>query len=465
MPLPNGPQTPAFLQLAQWIINPLSFMEECARKYGDIFTIKLNNNTPPLVIVSNPEILQKILTHDTRELTAPGELNQAFSLLLGQNSVITLSGTEHQRQRQLLMPALHGERMKNYAETINKITEEIINKQQINKPFSARYLTQNITLQVIMSAVFGIKESLRSQKLEQLLSEILEAGSSIFSAILLHIPALQQSIGNLSLWGKQSQRQAAINQIIYTEIQERKAKPDSSRTDIFNLLLEAKDENGQSMTDIELRDELITLLTAGHETTATALAWALYLIYKHPSVLEKLRTEIDNLESDDPDINTIFKLPYLNAVYCETLRIYPVGMLTFPRRVEKSISIAGYDLEPGTIILGSIYLTHQRPEIYPQPQKFQPERFLEKQFSPYEFIPFGGGARRCIGLAFAQMEMKLAIFKIVKNWELELINTREVLPQRRGLVTGQNRPIKMIVKSRRQQSSEKITTENNLIKF
>ncbi|MBD2136408.1 cytochrome P450 [Anabaena sp. FACHB-1237] len=452
MSLPKGPQTPAFLQFVKWITTPLSFQDECVKKYGDIFTLRFDKNTPPIVIVSNPQALQTILTHDIKELTAPGELNQAFSLLLGQNSVITLSGTEHQRQRQLLMPSLHGERMKNYTNIINNITKEVINQQPVNQPFSARALTQNITLKVIMSAVFGIKEGLRSQKLEALIKEILDQGTSIFSAILLHIPALQQSIGNLSLWGKQVQRQEAINQIIYTEIQERRNKLDSSRNDIFTLLLQAQDENGEFMTDVELRDELITLLTAGHETTATALSWALYWIYKNPEILEKLQAEIDSLP-DNTDINTIFKLPYLNAVYCETLRIYPVGMSTFPRIVEKPISIGGYELEIGTIVMGSIYLTHHREDIYPQPQKFNPERFLEKQFSPYQFLPFGGGARRCIGLAFAQMEMKLAIFTIVKHWELELIPSRDILPQRRGLTIGQNREIKMLLKGSRSSVS------------
>jgi cytochrome P450 len=206
------------------------------------------------------------------------------------------------------------------------------------------------------------------------------------------------------------------------------------------------------MTDEELRDELMTLLFAGHETTATAISWAFYWIHKLPEIREKLLAELDSL-GENFDSNTIFKLPYLTAVCNETLRIYPIAMLTFPRQVKTPISLCGYQLEPGTIIMGSIYLTHQREDIYPEPEKFNPERFLERQFSPYEFIPFGGGSRRCIGLAFAQFEMKLILAKVLKTWSMKLVDTHEVKPQRRGLVTGPNSPINFVIENIRQQPS------------
>jgi cytochrome P450 len=247
-------------------------------------------------------------------------------------------------------------------------------------------------------------------------------------------------------------RQQKASQLIYEEIQERRENPDPSHTDILSLLMVAQDEDGQPMSDQELHDELLTLLVAGHETTATAIAWAFYWIHKIPSVCVKLLAELDNL-TPNSDASTIFKLPYLNAVCCETLRIYPVGMSTFPRQVKTPISLSGYELPVDTILLCSIYLTHHREDIYPEPHLFRPERFLEQQFSPYEYLPFGGGARRCIGLAFAQLEMKLAIAQILSNYELELINTKDVKPKRRGLVTGPDHPIRMKIKSRRQALS------------
>jgi cytochrome P450 len=457
MKLPNGPQMPIVLQMVRWIINPMSFMEACAKNYGETFTIRLEKNSPPLVIVSNPQAQQQILTNDTNELEAPGDLNNVFEFLLGKHSVITISGAEHQRQRQLLMPPFHGERMRNYSQVITDVTQKVISQYQIGKPFNIRSATQAITMRVIMQAVFGLYEGPRAEKLQHFLGDILEKASSRLIVALLYFPALQRDFGPINFWGKQMRRQQQADELIYEEIRERREQPDSSRTDILSLLMAATDEAGQPMTDEELRDELMTLLVAGHETTATALAWALYWIHKLPSVRQKLLQELDSL-GDDPDPSIVFKLPYLNAVCSETLRIYPVGILTFPRVVKTSISLGGYELEPGTVLLGSIYLTHQREDIYPEPKQFKPERFLERQFSPYEYLPFGGGTRRCIGLAFAQLEMKLALVKILSSLKLELVDNGEVQPKRRGLVTGPDRPIEMVVMSQRQVKSPILQT-------
>ncbi|MEH2193036.1 MAG: cytochrome P450 [Nostoc sp.] len=457
MKLPNGPQIPVVLQMLRWIANPMSFMEACAKTYGETFSIRLNKNSSPLVIVSNPQAIQQILTTDTKELEAPGELNRTFEFLLGKNSVITISGAEHQRQRQLLMPPFHGERMRNYSEVITDVTQNVISQYQIGKPFNIRSATQAITMRVIMQAVFGLHEGTRAEKLQQFLGELLEKASSRLIVALLYFPALQRDFGPINFWGKQMRRQQETDELIYEEIRERREKPDSSRTDILSLLMAAKDEADQPMTDQELRDELMTLLAAGHETTATALAWAFYWIHKVPSVRQKLLQELDSL-GDNPDSSAVFKLPYLNAVCSETLRITPVGILTFPRVVRTPISLGGYELEPGTVVLGSIYLTHHREDIYPEPKQFKPERFLERQFSPYEYLPFGGGARRCIGLAFAQLEMKLALANILSSVELELVDNGEIRPKRRGLVTGPDRPIQMIIKSQRRVKSPVLQT-------
>ena len=447
-----GPKAPGTIQVLNWIFRPMPYMIECAKKYGDLFTLKLQSNLPPLLFVHSPEAIQQILSNDHKELEAPGELNSIFEYLLGKNSVISLSGKEHQRQRQLIMPPFHGERMRNYAELIENITTKTINQQPKNQPFNIRNVSQEITLQVMMEAVFGIYEGERAEKLKHLLYEILEQGSSPWRVAFLYLPKLKEIIGISEIWKRQMKKQEKSDQLIYQEIQERRENFDPQRTDILTLLMAARDEEDQAMTDEELRDELMTLLVAGHETTATAISWAFYWIHKLPAVREKLLVELDSL-GENPDSNTIFKLPYLTAVCNETLRIYPIGMLTFPRKVKTPISVCGYQLEPGTIIMGSIYLTHQREDIYPQPEQFNPERFLERQFSPYEFLPFGGGARRCIGLAFAQMEMKLILAKVMKTWSMKLIDTHEIKPQRRGLVTGPNRPINLEIQNLRQSTS------------
>ena len=457
MQLIPGPKVPATIQVLNWIFRPMPYMVECAKTYGDLFTLKLQSSLPPLLFVHSPEAMQQILSNDHKELEAPGDLNSIFEYLLGKNSVISLSGKEHQRQRQLIMPPFHGERMRTYAEIIENITIKTINKQPKNQPFNIRNVSQEITLGVMMEAVFGIYEGERPEKLKQLLCEIIEQSSSRLSVTFLYFPQLKEMFGISEIWKQKMKKLEESDQIIYQEIQERRENFDPSRTDILTLLMAARDEEGQPMTDEELRDELMTLLVAGHETTATAISWAFYWIHKLPEVRQKLLVELDSL-GENPDSNTIFKLPYLTAICNETLRIYPVGMLTFPRKVKTPISVCGHQLEPGTIIMGSIYLTHQREDIYPQPEKFNPERFLERQFSPYEFLPFGGGARRCIGLAFAQMEMKLILAKVMKTWSMQLINTQEIKPQRRGLVTGPNAPINLVIENIRQPISANLET-------
>ncbi|MBW4630214.1 MAG: cytochrome P450 [Brasilonema octagenarum HA4186-MV1] len=451
MKLPNGPQTPGLVQMLQWVFSPMSFMEACTKRYGDIFTLQLSR---PVVFVSNPAAMQQMLTSDTKEFEAPSDWNTPFEPMLGKNSVITLSGKAHQRQRQLMMPSFHGDRMRTYGQVIGDITEEISSQWQIDKPFSARSAMQAITMRVIMQAVFGLYEGSRAQELEEVLSLMLdEGGQSPARALILYFPALQRDLGPLTPWGKFLRRRERVNQMLYAEIRERREQPDSSRTDVLSLLMAAKDEANQPMTDQELRDELMTLLVAGHETTATALTWALYWIHKLPGVREKLLEELDTL-GDNPDPSTIFKLPYLNAVCCETLRIYPVAMLTFTRVVRTPVSLSGHELEPGTLVMGSIYLTHQREDLYPQPKQFNPERFLKRQFSAYEYLPFGGGVRRCIGMAFAQFEMKVVLATILSRWELALVDDGDVRPKRRGMVSGPNRSIQIVVKGQRAQKSK-----------
>lgn len=431
-------------QLIHWIFNPLGFMENCAQKYGDIFQISLGKNN--LVMVSNPEALQEIFTNDNKIYDAPGELNTPlFGPFLGENSVVSLSGERHKRDRQLMMPPFHGERMKSYGQIISDLTKEVMNTWQVGQNVDVRDAMQTISLRVMIKAVFGITEGESYQKLEQLLKLALDDMASPYSVTFLYFPMLRIDLGNWTPWGKFQGRMKAIDELVYAEISARRANFDPEKTDILNMLISAVDDQGEGMTDMDLRDELMTLLFAGHETTATALTWALYWIYQDQNILEKLRKELDSL-GPNPDFTAIFKLPYLTAVCNETLRIYPVIMLTFPRRAKTANQLLDYELNTDTYIIGSIYLTHQREDLYPDHQKFDPERFLNKQYSPYEFMPFGGGVRRCLGMAFAQFEMKLALAEIINNYDCEVKNPQEVKPVRRGLTSAPNH-VKLIVKA------------------
>ena len=445
MSLPNGPKTPAIWQMLYWIAKPFSFMRKYTNDYGDCFTVMLGEKFAPVVFFSHPEALQTILTSDDAKMfDAPGELNGLFEPFFGTQSVITLSGDHHVRMRHLMMPPFHGDRMRSYGQLISDITDDVIQEWTVGKSFSARQSMQTISMRVILGAVFGLAQGLRYQQLEKLLGTLLDQMSNPWSVSLLYFPSLRQDLGPLSPWGNFARKQKQIDQIIYEEISERRTQPDDSRNDILTLLMSAHDEAGEPMTDVELRDELMTLLFAGHETTATALTWALYWIHKFPSVRQKLLQELEGM--DVPlDPNALLRLPYLNAVCSETLRIYPVGMLTFPRIVRSSVELMGHSLEPGTIVIGSIYLVHRREDIYPDPEQFRPERFLERQFTPFEYLPFGGGSRRCIGMAFAQFEMKVILSKILSQAELELDDTRSVKPVRRGLTSGAS-PVQLVVK-------------------
>jgi len=337
--------------------------------------------------------------------------------------------------------------MRSYGQLIQNITKEVMGQQVAGEPLYVRKIMQKISMRVILRAVFGLKEGPRYQQLECLLAKMLDKMSNPWKVSFLFFAILRHNFGPLSPWASFVRNRQQIDRLVYDEISERRSHPDDARTDILNLLLSARDEGGESLTDLELRDELMTLLVTGHETTATALTWALYWIHKLPPVRKKLLTELQALEGL-PDPGAVFRLPYLDAVCSETLRIYPVGILTFPRVARARLELTGTLLEPGTTVVGCIYLTHHREDIYPDPDQFRPERFLERRYSPYEYLPFGGGVRRCIGMAFAQFEMKLVIGAVLSCCELTLADTRSVRPVRRGLTSGPS-PFRMVINDKR----------------
>jgi cytochrome P450 family 110 len=445
MPALNGPRSPDLLNLIRWIAMPLSYMRDCNDRYGDCFALNLGYKMPRTIVFSHPRALEMILTTPhSEEFDAPGDLNAILEPLLGVESVIGLSGDRHRRMRNLMMPPFHGERMRAYGDLINQITDEVTRTWAVGKPFFLRKVMQTISMRVILRAVFGLEQS-RSHEMEALLGKLLDLLGNPFGVSFLYFPFLRKDFGSLSPWGSFIRKRERIDRLIYDEIADRRAHPDDARTDILSLLMSARTQEGEPLTDNELRDELMTLLAAGHETTATALTWAFYWIHKFPGVRERLLAEFRH--SDSADHGAIARLPYLNAVCSETLRIYPVGMLTFPRRTTSKVDVMGYVLEPGTVVIGAIYLTHRRKEIYPDPEKFRPERFLERRFSAFEYLPFGAGARRCIGMAFAQFEMKLVIKRILSAFELGLVGDRWVRPVRRGLTSGPS-PFRMVVRKK-----------------
>jgi cytochrome P450 len=451
MQLPNLLNQPTLMQTYQWITDPVGFMESSAQTYPDLFSAQLIGFEHGAVFVQHPQALQTIVMNERRLFPALGKENRIVEPMVGSQSIIMLDGDRHKRQRQLMLPPFHGERLKAYGQLIIQLAQAAFARVPWNQPFTARRVTQEISLEVILQSVFGLQSGERYQQLKRLLTSVSNQFESPWKASALFLPVLQQDWGKWSLWGQFLQQRSQIDQLLYTEIAERRAHPDPERIDILSLLIAARDEDGNPMTDQELRDELMTLLLAGNETTATAIAWSLYWVHALPEVQARVLQELRELENADPIAKT--RLPYLTAVCQETLRIYPVGMLMFPRIVQEATELLGYPLEPDTVLMGCIYLLHQRPDLYPEPKQFKPERFLERQFSPYEYMPFGGGVRRCIGEALAMMELKLVVAEILSTYEMALADSRPETPRRRGITLGQSRGVRLKIVGQRQQAT------------
>ena len=430
------------------ILRPLEFAEQRSRKYGDFYQVTFKNS-PPTIVTSNPQAIEDIFTASPDKFEV-GRGNKGLSFLVGDNSLLLLDGKEHRNRRRLLMPPFHGESLQKCSEQIIQITNKVGNRLETNKPFKVRSLTQEITLRVILSVVFGIDSGARYDRLRELLTTLLETFNTPLNSSLIFFPFLQQDWGKFSPWGRFLQLKQEIRTLIDAEIKERRellAAKKLENKDIFSLLLSAKDENGAGMTDEELHDELITLLFAGHETTASALAWLFYWVHYLPEVQDKLRFELNSWDKSS-NYQSINNLTYLNAVISETLRIYPIAAGTFARVLTQPMSIMGYDFEPDTWLMISIYSLHHREDLYPNSKQFNPQRFLHKTYSSYEYIPFGGGNRRCIGSALALLEMKLVTATILSRFQLKLISDRPLLPVRRGLTIAPPASFKMMINTK-----------------
>ncbi|BAY43024.1 cytochrome P450 [Scytonema sp. HK-05] len=439
--LPDGPNMPVILRLIKFIFQPLEYVEDFAKTYGDNFTIWGRNDSHK-VYFSHPQALQQIFTADSSQLEG-GKGNMILKFLVGANSLLLLDGNSHQRQRQLLTPPFHGERMRAYGETICEITHRVTDSWKIGKPFSIHASMQEITLRIILRVVFGLDEGLRLEKIRGVLTSLLNSMDSPLISSALFFQFLRKDLGAWSPWGRVLRLLQQVDEMIYALIQERRAESNQNRQDVLSLMMSARYDDGQPMTDEELRDELMTLLFAGHETTASALTWAFYWLDHLPEVRDKLLKELDTL-GDNLEPSAITKLPYLTAVCQETLRIYPIAITASPRIVRSPIEIMGYKLPVGTVIFPSIYLAHHRQEVYPQSKQFKPERFLERQFSPYEYLPFGGGSHRCIGMAFALYEMKLVLATILSRFQVSQANKGPVRPVRRGLTLVPSGGMRMV---------------------
>ena len=428
--LPDGLGSPSFLQTLQIIAQPTQFLERCANQFGDCFTLRvLGFNSPPIVFFSNPEAIEAIFNTDADKFEL-GKITHVFRPLTGSQSLIMQDGQRHQRLRKLLMPPLHGKQLPAYGETICNLTLKAIQNWSPGDLIAIRDYTSEIALEVILQVVLGLEENQRYFQLKNLIEPYLEGVNQPLNSIQFFLPPLQQNLGSWSPWGKFIQQRQQIDDLIYAEIAERRSQPPGE--DVLSLLISARDEAGKPLTDEELRDQLITLLLLGHDTTASALAWAFYWIHRYPKIVDELVKELNGL-GENPDPMDIVQLSYLNAVCQETLRIHPIALISQPRVVKETVKIDKYQFKPGTILIPCIHLAHHREEVYPNSKQFNPNRFLERKFSPYEYLPFGGGSRSCIGMALSLFEMKLILATILSNYQLAFNQTHVVKPVRRGI--------------------------------
>ncbi|HYW22200.1 MAG TPA: cytochrome P450 [Nodularia sp. (in: cyanobacteria)] len=444
MNLPNELSTPALLQTLQLIAQPTKFLENCAAKYGDIFTVRvLGLKSPPIVFFSHPQAINDCFSLPAKELDFQ-KATHVFKPLFGENSIVLQDERSHNRQRQLLMPPFHGHNLKLYGELIIKITEETTKNWISGTKVFMQQLMPDITLQIILQVIFGISPGERYQNLKTQLTSLLEDITKPWYSSLFFFPPLQKDLGVNSPWGNFLKRREQIDKLIYAEIYERRLQNDIERTDILTLLMSARDENGEQMTDAELRDQLVSLLLLGYETTAAVLTWAFYLIHSHPDIQHRLIQELNSLDTTaNPE--AIAKLPYLNALCQEILRIHPIALICTPRMLKNQVEIMGNKFSSGTVLVPCIYLAHRRHETYPEPHKFKPERFLQQKYSAYEYLPFGGGYRGCIGAAFSMYEMKLVLASLLTRFQLTLNNQQTVHPVRRGITIVPSGGVPMMV--------------------
>lgn len=418
-------------------------MRACAQRYGDCFTLRLPNN-PPIVFFSDPEAIKEIFTSDPEKMPA-GESRAILRPVVGQHSLLLLDGARHRQQRKLMMPPFHGDRMHAYGEVMRSVTDHIIDRWPSGRPFPLQPEMQAITLDVILRTVFGVEEDVQLVQLRNRLTEFLTLSTSPLRLALSQFPRLQFLFRSITNPERMQKLLQEVDELLYAQIAQRRAATHAGHDDVLSMLIEAQDETGQQMSDVELRDELITLLLAGHETTATSLSWAFHWILQRADVQEKLHRELRQAgEIGKIPVRSIAKLEYLDAVIKETQRMLPIIPLV-PRVLHEPMRLGGQDLPAGVVVAPCTYLTHHRPDLWINPDHFDPDRFLGKRLSPYEFFPFGGGIRFCLGAAFAIYEMKIVLAQVLSRVTLKPAPGQSVRVVRRGVTFAPSKGMPVVL--------------------
>ncbi len=425
--------------------RPLASLERSRARYGKRFTTRFPF-TPPFVLIADPDQVKEIYTAPP-DVLHPGEGARVLEPIVGMNSVILLDGDAHMEQRKLMLPAFHGERMERLTDLISRVTEDEIGQWE-GDGVGLHSRVQALTLEIILRAVFGLDPGPRLDALRENLTRLLAYGESPLT--LLPGPTdpkrkdrqmrMFNRVGPLKGFLDVRLR---IDELIFEQIRERRTEADSERDDVLAMLLEARHEDGSEMSEQELRDELLTLLVAGHETTASSLGWAFERLSREPDVLARLTEEVRDGDGE----------AYLLATIQETLRRRPVLPNTAPRLVKQPVTVGGWDYPVGCCLVANAYLIHHDPEIYPEPYAFRPERFLEQKPGTYTWIPFGGGRRRCLGMSFAMLEMRIVIREVLRAYELGDVGEGHEPPRRRNITVTPGRGSRVRLARRRARAT------------
>jgi cytochrome P450 len=456
MTLPPSLPIPAALQSLLWIRRPTQMMDFWSRQYGSAFRLELLPFT--INMFSDADAIRTIFSAKGDEMHA-GYVNRVLRVLVGDSSVLLLDGPEHMRQRKLLLPSFHGERMRWYGEIMAEITRAAIAKFPTGSVFSLHPHTQQITLQIILRTVFGADEGAELTGLQRQIERLLSvAEHRLAFATMIYLsrrPELEQREPFRWLLRNRDR----TDEMLYRQIAARRADPRAGeRHDVLAMLMKARDEDGEPMTDRELRDELMTALAAGHETTATSLAWAVERIASNPHVLARLQAELQAAGGVNASPERIAGLPYLDATIKEVMRVRPV-VPAIGRKLVEPAEIGGYSMPAGTIVGACIYLAHRDPKNYPNPEEFRPERFLGTPTDPVTWLPFGGGIRRCIGAQFATYELKIVLGVLLAHCDFELAQKSPVRAVRRAvtLVPEHGTRVRLVARRMREPAEQRIS--------
>jgi len=426
--IPAGPAYPAPLQGLGWFNRPGPFMKRCRARYGDVFSLHMPREGT-WVMLADPGAVKQVFTGDPQVFHA-GEANGILRPVVGEHSVLLLDEQAHMTQRKLMLPPFHGERMQRFGDLIAGVTAEEVARWPREEPMAVLPRMQTLTLEIVMRAIFGIHETDRLDHLRRLLHHMTNWTTQprqILGFVVLGYDRVRRSRAFRAVMDP-------VDEALLDEIRRRRADPATpDRDDILSMLVQARHEDGRPMTDVELRDELMTLLIAGHETTATALSWALERLVRHPEMLERLADEAQAGEE-----------AYADAVVKETLRLRPVLPIVL-RRLTEPVEIAGHRLPAGVNVAPCIYLLHRRADLYPEPERFRPERFLERPAGTYTWIPFGGGVRRCLGASFALFEMRTVLQVVARSGRLRPAQPESERVRRRAITLTPARGGELVV--------------------